>query len=141
MKIHDEEFEDLLVQSVTIDDENLSSEFSRVSSDVAYWSRRLARLEADLIRAKAALKKVEADGYCFAMEHLTNATGKRPTQKYLEAYVETMPEVQEAHEAIARVTEARTEARGYVDAISAKRDMLVQLGANRRQELKASLID
>lgn len=141
MKIHDEEFDDLLVESVTIDDENLSREFSRLAADMAYWCRRLAQLESALVRVKYAVKKAEAEAYVFSNDHVRTAEGKKPSIPYVEACVAQNAAVEEAYEELARVTEARTEAKGYVEAIGAKRDMLVQMGADYRQEVKAHLVD
>lgn len=141
MKIHDEEFEDLLVQAVTVDDEALSQEFSRLSADMAYWSRRYAKLEGELVRAKAKVKRAEALAYTFASDHVKTPEGKKPNIPYLESLVAQNSAVEEAYEELARVTEARTEAKGCVAAIGAKQDMLVQMGANHRQEVKAHLVD
>ncbi len=136
--IHDEEFEDLLVASVTIDEHDLAREYYRVATDTAYWCRRLAQLEGDYLRSKTALRQAQAEGFLFASSELTVA-GKKPTQAYLEAYVETMASVKRAHDVYAQVTQDRKEAQGYVDAVAAKRDMLIQVGATRRQEMKSHL--
>lgn len=138
-KIHGEEFPDLLVDSVTIDDSDLTSEYCRLPSDMAYFARRLAETEETFLCRKAELTQAQSEGYVAEVRLAASNGKKKPSDVLIQASVECLETVRQAHWALADAARERKELQGILDAISAKRDMLVQLGAARRQEMKAGI--
>lgn len=136
MLIHDEEFEDYEASCVAIDPDDLNGEYIRLSSDVAYWSRRSAQIEEEYLRSKAELKEAESRAYLHVRETLSSNAKKAPTGPHIEAMAQVHPSVVAANREFADLSGQRKRIHGILDAISAKKDMLVQLGADRRQELK-----
>lgn len=134
--IHDQEFDDFLVACVSINEHAITDEYIRVSSDLAYWSRAHADAEQAYLLAKARQKEAEATAYLQARELLEGDPSiKRATEAIVQATADRMPAVTRAREAVAMAAGDRREAEGVISAISAKRDMLISLGATLRKEM------
>jgi len=133
------DFDEYLVDCVSIDEDDLNAEYIRVSTDLAYWAKKHGEAEHDFLAAKANVKRAEATAYEQAMhdladEYETGKISKKPTEKMVEARAQLDPEVEDAHDRYARSAGWRREVEGYVEAIQSKRDMLVSLGADLRKE-------
>jgi len=138
-EINGEEFDDFLVECVCIDPDNLNAEYERVPADMAYWSRQHANAEHEYLAAKANIKRAEGSAYERAMQALNDdydagALPKKPTEKMVDARASLDAAVEDAYDRLAKAARWRKEVEGYVEAISAKRDMLVSLGADLRKE-------
>lgn len=134
-ELHDrQDFDDYLVESVTIDEHAIQDEYCRVAADLAYWGRAHAEAEGAYILAKAKLKRAEAQAHVMVREMMASA-GKKPTDKAVEANVELQPGVEKAHAEFAHAAVRRKETSAYMEAISTKRDMLISLGATQRKEM------
>jgi hypothetical protein len=122
--------------------EMLDEEFKRLPSDLGYWGERYTQALKDYLEAKAAAKVGRARVELLARETLkitapVNAKGtpERITEGVVNATVDSADEVQEmdTREILAEVEMTRLKV--LLDAIRAKRDCLIQLGANYRLEL------
>lgn len=123
-----------LQDCVTIDDTDLAAEFTRLAADLAWWNMRLAEAERDHYVAKVAVKQAEASATLAAPERLAER-GVKATVATIEATVQRMPSVQDAHvEAADRLHDLKR-IKGVAEAISTKRDMLISLGAQLRREM------
>ncbi len=125
-------------QSVTIDEENISGEYVRVSADLAYFVRRYADAEYEYLAAKAEVRKAEGVAYERAREELeADPEVKKATEKMVDARAVQSVGLSVALEELAKASSKRKVYDGYVDAIKTKRDMLISLGAHMRKEREA----
>lgn len=147
-----------LRDAVRVEPLALESEFVRMSGDLAYWTARNAVAIGVHLRAKARAKRLRALLFLEARETpepepepvVVEAPeeGKkakkvekpkappRVTEKDAEARAELDPRWQDAQEAEIVAEVEREKMKGAVAALVAKKDMLVQLGANQRAELE-----
>lgn len=123
-------------EMLRVDPEALNDEFYRCPNDIAYLTAVHARAIGQHLRAKARTKRLHGLLRLKAREELAAAGSAKPNESVVDARVEAMPEYQEAQATEFEADVAREAAKGRVLAIMCKRDMLVQLGANRRQELE-----
>ena len=122
--------------STAIDEMQLQDEYVRLPSDFAYFSELYAdskkafaetKLERDLTRSRLRM---------IARETI-EVSGKRATESMVDCAVESDPawlEVKtkeiECEAEVARIY-------GVLEALRTKRDMLIQLGAQARAEMKS----
>jgi len=148
--IHDQEFDDYLVDSVSIDEAAITDEYIRVAPDLAYWSAQasealrdemLAKAAAD--EAKAAIKEAEARAWIAAKAALdADQTIKKPTVDQINAHTQIQPILLQARqrhtaaqEHYADTVAARKRVDGVVSAVGTKREMLISLGATLPKEM------
>lgn len=144
--IHDEEFDGYLFDCVTLDEDDLQGEYTRVSADMAYWTRRAAASEEAYLAAKANVKREEASAWLAVRDKLEEEEVQRADEEdrkpkpaavaVIDRHVVVHAGVHHAQATLARVARAREEARGVIDAIFTKREMLVSLGAHVRKEME-----
>ena len=137
--IHDTEFDALLVDSVSIDMDNLQDEYQRISADMAYWTHKNAIAQAEYVAAKAALKREQGLTYDRAVKSLTadyegGHLAKPPTLPLISARADTDEAVADASERLANATRYRVETEGTVQAVDMKKSMLLSIGADQRKE-------
>ena len=138
--IHDQPFDDYLFDCVTIDENDLTSEYVRVPADMAYWGKRAADAERDHLLAKVRVEEAEASAQQRARDRLENdPSTKRVTEAMVTAAAQQDPALRLAQQVYADAAATRKEVAGYLSAIAAKRDMLISLGATQRHEMNADL--
>jgi len=119
--------------------EAIQEEFVRMPADLGFWNERCAdALRAHLL-AKLAKDETHSRLYIHHRERMA-AAGHKATETQVEAAIDTDPEM---HEAQLRVVDTQVDyqrARGVVDAVSCKRDMLQSLGAHIRTEMEGDLV-
>lgn len=115
---------------LSIDIHNLTSEFRGLPSTLYRYSKRRAGVDAARDLAKAVLKEVKAVAY----KRIKSNVGAKHTEKSLEAEVDTDPEVMEATRKFIRAEHDSSTWGGAVDSMKAKKDCLIQLGADSRKE-------
>ena len=146
-KIHTMEVEEYLFECVNIDRSNIQGEFARVSADMAYWGEILAGLERDLATSKSDVEHCKARlsiDMRTQLERLaaSKAAGKgkappRVTDSQVESKVVSHDQYRVATENQRRSDYQVKSAKGVLEAIRTKRDMLISLGAQMRAELKS----
>lgn len=114
----------------------LHEEFIRMPADYAYWNEQYRqKLEAHLLCA-AERKRVYAGCLLAAGERINASTGKPVTVDQAKAIAETDRSYQLCVTDDIHAEADMIEARGILEAIRTKRDMLMQLGATARQEMQ-----
>ena len=121
-------------RAVTIDPDDLASEYARTPADLAYWGMVSAEAEAAYQAAKDRLRLVESTALLSAHMAADQAT-KRPPAARVEAMAEQAQPVQLAREELVRADSVRRRMRAVCDGIGAKLQALISLGAQLRREL------
>lgn len=132
------EVESYLAESVELEPLALEEEFIRMPADLAYWNERHAAALRRSLIAKMERERVEAVLLCdaqFAEDLASELAKKAASMEQLKAAVKMAPEYLNARKAEIRTEVERVRLRGVVDAIAAKRDMLISLGAHVRLEM------
>lgn len=138
-KIHDIDVDDYLKNCVALEPTAISEEYTRTPADIAYWNACYARAYKDFLSAKINRERVEARIHLELREKAKAAPDdkrKGPTVDDIKAAVTCHPEVVAAQEAEILAEVEKVKLFGALDAVRSKRDMVVQLGAQYREEMK-----
>ena len=113
----------------------LDEEFIRLPGDIAFWTARHAAAIGHSLRAEGYRKKLRA---LLLIEHRETMIqhGFKPTESQVDSKTECDDRYQEAVAAEITCEVERERLKGAVNALMAKRDMLVQMGANHRAEME-----
>lgn len=113
----------------TIDTDNLTKEFRNFPPTIYGYSEIEAKAAEDLGIKKAEYEELRSAKYL----EFRQKEGKI-TEATLNAMLETDPEVKKAlRDMLASKRDLET-LKGYVESLRAKKDMLIQLGADARKE-------
>lgn len=123
---------------VQIDRSDLEGEYLRLAADYAYIVEQYAEAVQALELLKARLDSVRAATRVQLRKLRMDEEAKAPSERRLDTEIEADATVQSVRAAVAAATGDKTALRGLLDALSMKRDMLVNLGAHARQERKLS---
>lgn len=130
-----EEIDSLLVDSTRIDPINVKDEFVRVSADMAYWGEQFAQASRTLQRKKLNYEQVRAALWLEKREGASRTGKKPPTVDDIKAMVETADELDEAKGALIDAEYERDRIKAVLEAVRAKKDMLISFGAHVRAEM------
>lgn len=116
-----------IAQMTKINEEDLEGEFARFAGDYAYWLWNRAKAQTAVSRRKVELELARADARTRLRDQL-----EKVKVDDAKAMVAEDALVQDAQDALinAELNEARISA--IVEALRAKKDMLVSLGAHQR---------
>lgn len=135
-KLNDLEVDDYLAKACEIDPLCIQEEYVRLPADLAYWNQKYAIAFRAWARARLSRKRLEA---VLAIEHREQfaVDGRKATEGMVTAAVETDDrlEAAAAFEVEAEVEKVRLW--GVLDAVRAKKDMLVSIGAHVRAEMNS----
>ncbi len=123
--------------AVKIEPLALEEEFVRLPADLAYWNNLYAQGLRRFLIAKARIKHVKAQLYIEIREVAAEA-GAKTTESSIEAAIETHEKYREASDELIAAEVNKSKVGGAVDAVVAKKDMLVSLGAHIRAEMGGS---
>jgi hypothetical protein len=126
-----------VMEAVAIDPLLLEEEFSGIGSRLAYWNEQYAESFRQFLRAKANYDRTEATRYLAIREELDNG-GKKPTEATVKANVEVDDEVVTARLRLVDCEAEKVRLWGVLDALRAKKDALISLGAHIRAEMGGS---
>lgn len=112
-----------------IDITNLQKEFLNYPSDLFAYNEAKAAAEALFDKAKAAHEEAEAESYIRVKSGETKVT-----EKHAEALVLLDPLVKAAFLHMLDVRRDFETIKNYVESMRAKKDCLIQLGADSRKE-------
>lgn len=101
----------------------------------AYYGAQAARAEAQHDRLKARFEVVEATLYDYHRKLLA-ATGEKVTEKMVENAVKVDPRWFKAKNTVIEAGTIAAINKGLVESLKDRRDMIIQLGADRRDEYK-----
>lgn len=117
---------------LSIDIDNLTSEFKKLSLMLYRYYKHKANAESQRDIAKSKLKEARAIAY---KNIKMNPTNTKITEKGVEAEIDTDPLVLKANIAFIQAEHNATTWGGAVDSMKAKKDCLIQLGSDRRKEI------
>jgi len=112
----------------------LEEEFVRYTGDFAYWGEKFACAKQEESLAKLSRDTTAADLDVGAREALSGE--KKPTEAAVAAWVSKHPAMQAAEKEVIAATFSVDRVRAIWEALRAKRDMLVGLGAQQRAEMQ-----
>ena len=148
-ELHDIEVGQYLKDCVDISPEELEDEFIRLPADLAYWNHQYAETIKEAQRAKFLREQTFARLHTDLREEMMNEAreavvksleedskskmkAKAPTIADIESAVYTHAEYIAAKEREIQADGEKARLYGVVDAIRTKRDMIIQMGADRR---------
>lgn len=131
----EEAFDPERIKSATdIDPDKLNDHFTRLPSDLAYYNEVYSEALKVLLTAKRLLDIGEAD---LRVKLKGQLAGTKVTVSDLDAMVLTHNDYRKLQEDVDSAEYLKSRAAGVVDAVRAKREMLVSLGAQLRAEMAA----
>lgn len=136
MNIDDE----YIKECTRIDGSDLEYEFVRVPSDIAFWNDRFAEALTAFEEAKISRKRMEAARRKEIRDILevSNAKG-RVTISEVESELWLDPQYLDSVKVEADAEVEKVRVRGIVEAVQAKKDMLLVFGGYRRAEMEQGL--
>lgn len=135
--INDLEVDAYLYSCVTLDPTVITDEMSKVSGDFAYWANRYAKSHREFLRAKLLVKRINAQSHAEKRD-LLHATRGKATVADIDSACTLDEAVQEAEAHFIECEYERENLKGTLEAVRAKRDMLITLGAHMREEMKGN---
>ena len=118
-------------KDLEIDIGDLTSEFKRFPLLMYRYSQHRANIDTKRDTAKARLKEVRALSY----KRIKSDPSVKHTEKSLESEIDTDPLVIEAQMKVIRADHDAETWAGAVEAMRSKKDVLIQLGSDRRKEM------
>ncbi len=134
-KLKDLEVEAYLIESCDIEPTLIQEEYVRVPRDLAYWNQRYVNAFQEYQFQKIATNRTRMMLTIRHREALLQS-GVKVTESQVEAKVSTDTEMEDAEVALVYAEVEREKMRGVLDAVRAKKDMLVSIGAHIRAELQ-----
>lgn len=113
----------------------LEEEFLRCPADIAYIAALHGRAIEELNRAKVYARKIKGLVYNAHRQQMLDASLK-PTEGQIEARLDQDERWIQAQLEEGAAENVAATARGNLNAIMAKKDMLVQMGATQRAEME-----
>lgn len=110
---------------------DLTSEFKKLSLLLYRYYESKADAEREFDRAKATLEEIKA----YVYTSLKSDPNKKHTEKSVEAEIEANEDVRRVHDLMLDTKRDLATWIGAVESMKAKKDMLIQLGADARKEL------
>lgn len=129
-----------LKNAVEIIPEAIREEFVRVPADLAYFGARYADAVKAYLMAEHDRKSMAAQ-VRLRVRATAQAAGTKITEADIEATVEQTPEYRAVKLAEIEAEAAKLAAKVKLDAVSAKRDMVMSLGAYIRAEMAPSQLN
>jgi hypothetical protein len=121
-------------EAVSINDADINVDFRRVSADLAYWGVLAAKANRAWRIEKLATKRLASVLAIQKRMYLENSGRGKVTISEVESAVETDQSYQEQQNRELEAEFVRDEVASLRDAIYAKKDMLISLGAQLRSE-------
>jgi hypothetical protein len=131
MKKHSrEELDSAVDAAVSIDPLDLQDEFRRIPADLARFNELYARALRRFLKSKARTEQV------FSLVYLeTREGGAKATEAQIKAEVAMDDRYNSALEERIEAEVEKTRLGGILDALMAKKDSLISMGANLRAEM------
>jgi len=126
--------ENNFAKEVAINEGDLNTEFKNQASKFVVFATEEAKAKAKVMTAKLRLEVVSAEMTKKIREKLISE-GIKPTEKMIESEVITSPEYSAAQQALIQANCDADIARGAKEAFIQRKDMLIQLGSAKRQEM------
>jgi hypothetical protein len=117
-------------KDVSIDVGSLTEEFKKLPLLLYRYSILKAEAGEKLDVEESLLKEVRSELFKSIMQQHE----KKPSDKVFEAEIEAHPAVVAQKRKVFRVKKDFETIKGYVESVKAKKDMLIQIGADLRKE-------
>ncbi len=117
-------------EDLKINVSNLGEEFRRFSLVLYRYSQHRAKIDSMRDLAKAKLKEIRAE----TRKRIKLDKTEKWTENSLEAEIDTDPAVMDAQRSFIRAEHDASTWSGAVESMRAKKDCLIQLGADARKE-------
>lgn len=135
-----------LKECTTLEPAAIDEEFSRLPNDYAYWNERYSEANERFLRAEHFEEQVNSRVYLTKretpeepeVEGDKKKKEKKLTESAIDALVKTDPEMIAATSARITAEVEKDYLRGVLETMRTKRESLVSLAANMRQEQKAN---
>lgn len=134
MKKHSrEELNAAVDEAVSIDPLDLQDEFRRIPADLARFNELYARALRRFLKAKARTEQV------FSLVYLeTREGGQKATEAQIKAEVAMDDRYNDSLQERIEAEVEKTRLGGILDALMAKKDSLISMGANLRAEMSGN---
>lgn len=126
------------IEETRINETNLDDAFQKQSSLRAYYGAVAAEADSVAARRKMAIEVVEAKLYKKYRDQAV-AEGAKVTEAALTAQIKSDPVWLETKKLYIEAQAHADLARSFVASLADRRDMLIQLGADRRDESKGAM--
>lgn len=113
--------------------EDVKNEYTRMASQIA----RSTEEYSEALQAALEAKQLRDEAYASIYMDICVSSKKKPSEAYIRNEIFTTPEYQEACRDYAAAEGRKSRLAGDLEALRAKKDMLVSLGAHVRLELQA----
>ncbi|RLG37541.1 MAG: hypothetical protein DRO01_07060 [Thermoproteota archaeon] len=128
-----------LLKQVFIDPHALTDSYMEQASLVAWWSSLASRLRTEYQKQKLRVKRLRAQ---IALEYRAGIrkppiSGKL-TNDAVEALVDTTREVQIEEDTLLQLEEKLETVKGVIEALRHRREMLISMGIEKREEMRAT---
>lgn len=131
----EDQYLEITKQYLRVDESNIDQALLKHTGVYAFFGAVLAYAKqredaafADLERSEAAIRESKRSE--------STDDGKKITDKTLDAYVKTIPEIQQKQDYCRECSYKYNLAKNIISALDHQKDMLVQISANKRAETK-----
>ena len=129
-----EEHHKAVLEAVSVDPLDLQEEFRKIPSLLAQYNEEYAIALRRWLRCKAEVDRTHARLYLEARE-VAEELGEKVTEGSLKATIEAKQAYIDAVDARIAAEVQKVRLGGILDALSAKKDALISMGANMRAEM------
>jgi hypothetical protein len=130
-------------RDISISETNLDNKMMEQAGNFAYYAEKAARAAAQAKRTKAQVEIAEGKLYA---QHRSDAIAKaavdpsfKVTEKAIESAVRMDPKYGALQNRLIEAEQIADIAKGCVEALKQNRDMIIQLGADRREDGKGAV--
>lgn len=123
-----------LHSELRINEHNLQEDIQQQASKYVYWSSLLAQVRGFLEASELKVEEVKAKYYEPGREHYVTKGVAKPTKDQIESFIVLQPEYQEARQQLIAYQKHEQHLRYIVKAFEQRKDMLIQIGADLRQQ-------
>ena len=121
--------------SIEINEGDLNTEFKQQASLYAYFATAEATAKSNVMAAKLRLEVVDAELTKKIRAELSEGAAKAPTEKAIQSEVILSEQYQAAQKYLIDASKNADIAKGVKEAFGQRKDMLIQLGSAKRQEV------
>lgn len=125
-------------KDISVSETNLDNCMMEQAGLIAYYIEKAARAEAQAQRTKVQVEIGEAKLFDQHRKALA-ATAEKVTEKMVESAVRLDPKYGAIQNRLIEAESRAAIAKGCVEALKQRRDMIIQLGADRREEGKGAV--